>query len=590
MEKQLEFKDISRFFKRRKKSLLVAFFIIFLLGTSIALILPPIFISKATILIEEQQIPESYVQSGLTGFVEERVEMITQRILNRPTLLKIVKQYNLYSEMEDRYTSEEILEKFKNSIIVENINAELQSRKTGKPIASAVAFSIAYEGRDPISTQKVTEKLASLYLELETKRRESRSNVTTQFLNNELQNIKKQIQAYENKISKFKKSHIGELPENNSVNLQIVDRLERNVDHINTRLRELEERKISLQGQLTGVDPLNPVIIDGEKVAMNPKERLKRLYIELISLQSSLSEKHPDVKRLKREIRELESQIGKTDSSVEKIKRLNELKVRLAELQGKYDPQHPDVIKVSNEVNSLSLEVDKIIADARIQKTSIENPDNPVYISLLTQITACNAEIKSLLQEKKSKLDDIEKYQRKIDNSPIVEKEYSELRRGYDNTQRKYDEIYGKYTQAKVTQELEASDQSERFILKSPAYLPEKPYKPNRGAIILISLLVALIMGMGVALSRESLDNSIKTIEEIKSITDLPVLSSISLIVTKEEKRSKRNGLLLWSFAVIISIGVALILIHQFVIKMDIILSKLDQGWIIILERLKMII
>jgi uncharacterized protein involved in exopolysaccharide biosynthesis len=589
MEKQLEFKDINRFFNRRKKSLLITFFMIFLLGVSLAMILPPVFLSKATILIEEQQIPESYVETGITGYVEERLEMITQRILNRPTLLKIVDEYNLYSKMKDRYTTEEILEKFKNSIILENINAEIQSKRTGRSVASAVAFSIAYEGHDPISTQKVTEKLASLYLEEETKTRESRSNVTTEFLNNELENIKKQIQVYENRISKFKRSHIGELPENTGVNVQIVDRLERDLDRINTRLRELEERKISLQGQLAEVDPLKPVIIDGEKVATNPKERLKSLYIELIRLQATLSEKHPDVKKLKREISELEAQIGKSDASVAKIKRLNELKVQLAELQGKYGPNHPDVIKLSNEVNLLSMEVDRTIADERIEKTSMEKPDNPAYIQLLTRIKACDAEINSLIQEKDNKINDIKIYQRKIDNSPIVEKEYNELRRGYDNAQRKYDEIYNKLMQAKVAQGMEASDKSEHFILKSPAYLPEKPYKPNRGAIILISMLVAMVLGITLALTKESLDNTIRSVDEIKSITKLPVLTSVSLIVTKEEKSAKRVRLLLWSLAVIIAIGVALILIDQYVMKMDIILTKLNEVWKILLERLTMI-
>ena len=294
--------------------------------------------------------------------------------------------------------------------------------------------------------------------------------------------------------------------------MQIIERLERNLDQINTRLRTLEERKISLQGQLVEVDPLKPIIIDGERIAMNPKERLKRLHLELISLQSTLSEKHPDVKKLKREISELEAQIGKFDNSVDKIKRLNELKFQLAELQGKYGPQHPDVIKVTNEVNALSIEVDRIIAGEEIQKISVEKPDNPVYISLSTQISACDAEIKSLIEEKNNKINDIEKYQKKIENGPNVEKEYNELKRDYENAKRKYDETYSKVMQARVSQELEESDQSEHFILKSPAFLPEKPYKPNRGAIILISMLVAMVLGITLALTKESFDNTIKTV------------------------------------------------------------------------------
>jgi hypothetical protein len=95
---------------------------------------------------------------------------------------------------------------------------------------------------------------------------------------------------------------------------------------------------------------------------------------------------------------------------------------------------------------------------------------------------------------------------------------------------------------------------------------------------------------MGVALTKESLDNTVRTVDEIKTVTELPVLSSISLIVTKEEINSRRIKLLLWIFAVIISVGVALILIDQYLIKIDIILSKLDEVWIILMERFKNIV
>ena len=77
------------------------------------------------------------------------------------------------------------------------------------------------------------------------------------------------------------------------------------------QIRSLQERLIYLQGQISDVDPLRPIVTEDGKTIMNPNERLKYLRLELITLQSTLSEKHPDIKKLKREIKELEAQTGR---------------------------------------------------------------------------------------------------------------------------------------------------------------------------------------------------------------------------------------------------------------------------------------
>ncbi len=279
MEKQLGFQDIKNFVRRRKKSFFVTFFLIFITGIAVAVALPPLYLSEATILIEEQQIPENYVQSGISSFAEERVEMISQRVLSRPNLLEIINEFNLFSDKKNNYTTSELLSKLRKSIVLETINAEIQHKKTGRPVATAVAFTISYEDKDPVAAQKVTEKLSSLFLAEEIQSREKRTSDTTAFFEQELDQLKKEIRDYEKKISQFKKAHIGELPEFNSVNLQAIGRLESDLNRLTIRLRSLEEKRINLKGQIANVEPLTPIIIDGEKMAMNPQERLKRLYL-----------------------------------------------------------------------------------------------------------------------------------------------------------------------------------------------------------------------------------------------------------------------------------------------------------------------
>ena len=123
----------------------------------------------------------------------------------------------------------------------------------------------------------------------------------TNFLENEIERLKKEMNFMERKISNYKKKHLRELPSDSGYNLQAIGRLERQLDQTEMRLGMLEEKKLLLETQLTTIEPLTPVVIGGKDLAANPKERLKALRLELSSLRSVYSEKHPDIKKIKRE-------------------------------------------------------------------------------------------------------------------------------------------------------------------------------------------------------------------------------------------------------------------------------------------------
>ena len=432
-----------------------------------------------------------------------------------------------------------------------------------------VAFTLAFESSDPVTAQKVTDRLSNLYIEEESKNREKRTSVTKAFFQSELDNLKKQIQQYEKKISSFKKAHTGELPENMNMNFQAVNRLERDLDSRKFRLQSLEENMIYLEGKLATVEPLSPILIDGEKISGNPRKKLKKLYLQLTSLQSALSNKHPDIKKLKKEITELEAQVGTSEAAILKIKRLNQLKTKMASLQGELSPKHPDIVKLKSEIDMLEKEIGNLSTTETAKLFTQQNPDNPAYIALTTKISATKSEIASYRQEIVNITAQIENYRSKIENTPSVEKEYIELTRGYENAKRKHNEIYNKLLQAKVAQKVEATDRGGRFVLKSPAYLPEKPYKPNRIAIMLIGFIISIGTGFCIIAIKESMDQSIRTPVQINKLTNIPVMSIITYIETDEDKRAKWNKRIILASAAASIIAIALVLINYYVISLD---------------------
>lgn len=102
--------DYSDFNRRRKYYILIPFSGIFIISAIVSIVLSPIYKSSTTILIEGQQIPSEFVQSTVTEYVEHSIQIITQRIMSRSRLMDIINRFDLYNDLRDRETIEEIIE------------------------------------------------------------------------------------------------------------------------------------------------------------------------------------------------------------------------------------------------------------------------------------------------------------------------------------------------------------------------------------------------------------------------------------------------------------------------------------------------
>lgn len=589
MYKEPELRDIRNIIHRRKKGFFTIFALIILGGLMVAIALPPIYKSESIIRVDEQEIPENFVQSTLSEFVGERIAKISQQVLNRKKLLEIAKLHQLQGD-DDSKSDTEIVNQMKKDIVLEPIISDLSGEQMGRnKSVITIAFNLSYQGRDPDSVKKVTETLANQFLAEDLKRREKIVSATTNFLQGELDRIKKEINSHEKKLTEFKSAHQRELPDENNYNFQAIIRMERELDQAENQLRMLREKKMLLENNLARVEPLSPIIVQGENVATNPNQRLKQLYLELTRLRSLYSEKHPDIKKVKSEIRELETQVKDSNASVVKVKRLQQLESQYAEMQGTYGPNHPEVKAIKKEIAILKPQVNNLMTETVKTKISQEKPDNPAYIALVNEIDALKMEIEAIESDKAQINREITKYQRRIEKAPFVEKELNALMRDLESAQTKYSDISKKLMEAQISKELEGKEQSQRVTIASPAYYPTEPFKPNRLLIIILSFISAFILGSFFVTLREGMDDTVKTTETIKSITGVPVLTSVSYFVTNEEKRLKRNKKLIWGLAVLFAIGVALILVDQFVIGFDNLVLEFGQIWSVILERIKMI-
>jgi succinoglycan biosynthesis transport protein ExoP len=562
--------DLKSLIKRRLLIFLLASIPVFIIVTVVAFVLPPIYVSESTILIESQQIPEEYVKATVTGYVEERLQTITQRILSRSNLIDIINRFNLYPEIRKKYATELIIEKMRKNINLETIQAG-DRRKL-----STIAFTLTFEGKDPTTVQKIANVLASLYLEENLKKREAQATRTTEFLQKELKHIKDQIDEYGTKISVFKKAHIGELPEYNSINIQAVEQLNRDLEQANMQIRSLRERKVYLEGQLATMQSVTPIMEEEGEYIASPKERLKSLQLQLINLRSSLSEKHPDVVTLKREIERLEFEVRGAKDTSEKEMRLVSMKNELLMKKSRLGAKHPDVVRLSKEIAGLSEEIEKLKTGSSGTALAYRNPDSPAYVNLKTQLEAAKLDVVNYTNEKERIRKKIDYYRKKIENTPLIEKEYESLNTDYNNAKEKYNEIMSKLLEAEVARGMEETQHGERFTIIEAANRPEAPSKPNRLKIMLMGLFLSIGMGGGLAYMQESFDHSIKTVHEFNEISHFPVLSSIPMMMTDKEAKAKRTKMIMFTVILTAVICGALIILHYIYMPLDILWLKIQ--------------
>jgi protein tyrosine kinase modulator len=574
LEQTLDLGDYLAAFRRRRGMIVAITGIVFILGLITAFVWPPTYASSATILIEEQEIPTELIQSTVTSYASERIQVISQRVMTRGNLLGIMDKYGLYQRERQRETTEEVLADMRDDIKLDMINADVMDPRTGRPTAATIAFTVGFEGKDPQLVQKVANEITTLYLNENLRTRTEKAEETTSFLTEESKRLGAEISRLETALAEFKEKNANELPELKDLNTQVLDRTERDISDIDTQIRTLEERKIYLEGQLAILDPYG----SNTGQILSPAARLQQLRTEYIAYASRYSPNHPDVISRKREIEALEKETGIVENTSEKRARLDALRKELVVAEKTYTDEHPDVKSLKRQIASLEEELRN--PPAATTKPAPANPDNPAYISLKAQAEAADSEIRSLKTKRSQLSDKLTEYEQRLEQTPQVEREYRGLVRDFENSTQRYQEIKSKQMTAEVAQAMEKERKGEKFTLIDPPILPEEPISPNRPAIIFLSLVLALGAGIGSAAAAESMDSAVRGAKGVISILNTAPLAVIPYLASQADIGRERKRRWLMIAGVIAGIIVVLLLINFLYSPLDVLwfrgLRKID--------------
>jgi len=484
--KEIRLEDIIEIILRRRWWIILPFCLCIITGITLGFTLPKYYKAQALILIQPPELPTNYVQSMVTMDIDSRFEVFSRQILSRSNLEKIMKDLNMFTEPEhDSLFPEDPIADIRKRTTVQLIRREIPGRVS----ANAYAFSIAYEGKEPENVKKVTNALASHFIDENTRFRKTEAMGTSKFLNEELESIREELWVKEKELKEYREKYMGELPEQLNSNLNMIIRLEEQLKAKQTSLLDAQNRLAMVMGQVK-----EGTLLFGQGVSVTHDGRIVTDFDKPISLEQA--------------------------------------RAMLSYLETRYTPKHPDIIRIK-----------KIISD--LEKNKQSNQDASDVLQYVPQNTKMEIEtikthIKTLTADIADLKSQIQRYERHIGNTPGREQELLSLKRDYDNKRARYDLLLNKKLETEISVSMEEKQKGEKFRILEPAGLPQKPVFPNMKLLFLLTLVAGPNIGLGLVFLLEYLDTSFRSPKDIESELGFPVLATIPIIQNQQYERKQR--------------------------------------------------
>ena len=289
--------DLARaVWARRKWIAVLAFLGPLAAVASVLAFVPKLYQASATILVERQYMPESFVKPTVSNELEMRLHAIHEEVLSRARLEELITHFNLYPESRRDGGVKGAVDRLRKDIKLE----KKTERSTVAREPTTVAFTVSYRDPDPVKAADVTNALARFYVVTNAKKRERQANATAAFLKVELEQTKQTLDQQEKRVADYKKRNSGALPDQVSMNMLTIERL-----YSELRMNRDHQMRLAERAEMPGVGG-----IDLPPQHDRAAARLALLKQELAELTTRFTDKYPDVVAKKQEIADLEKQVA----------------------------------------------------------------------------------------------------------------------------------------------------------------------------------------------------------------------------------------------------------------------------------------
>ena len=474
--------DYMAVVNRRKWWFVVPLVLCLALGAAAVAIWPRVYLSRATIGMQSPTLSPDLLRGVSSMDPTERQRAIQQLLLSPAVLTRVAREERIDTARPPEQAAAGLRDN-----LAQNIEVPLPIGLNGRPDPSRGIdlFHLGYTDSDPARAQRIANRVASVFVEENSKAQTVRAQNTAEVLGAQVAESQAKLSDLEDKLRAKKQNYVGRLPDQVGANVQMVNGARQQFESLSIQIRAEQDRLAMLEGQLDAMRQGSGA--DG----MTSTE----------GAASQAAQKHLD---------DLQAQLA-TDRALG------------------YTDKHPDVIRLQEEIRHARAELSAAKRQQPVNREELLKSD-PLYRQRLTERDTAKLHVRELQAAAGNARAQIGAYQSRVEAAPVVEQELSSLTREYELEKTRYSDLNTRYQNARSAENVANNQGGERFSILYPASFPETPIEPQPLKIMAIAIVLGLALGAGAALGREFLDRAVYDSVALQNEFEVPVLGEIPRI------------------------------------------------------------
>lgn len=453
-----------------------------LLGWLAVATIPNVYESKARVFVEMQSVLPDQVAGNRPSDRRDQLERVQQTLTSTDNLEKVVRATALGDTVASPRELENAAEGLRKSIEVVSQDDNLFE------ITATASRGNLSDSENAKLARDIVQKMIDIFVEANLAGGRGEMSEALKFLDTQLAERQRELDAADQKRVAFETQNLGLLPGQGSISARIsAGRSE--INQIESQLVSAQSALAAINGQLAGT----PQTIAGGAVSNgSASSQLRAAEVELASARSK----------------------GWTDA-------------------------HPDVIALKSRIANLRQQ-------AADEPSGSGGIPNPAYSSLISIKAERQANVAALSARKQSLEADLAQLQAKQTAEPEVMAELAKINRDYDVLKQQYDKLLADREQIRLQGQVQTETDAVNFKVIERPNVPRAPAEPNRPLLLAFVLVAGIGAGVGAAFGVSQLKTTYPTAARLERAAGLPVLGSISQMLTSEQRVERRRKLRLF--------------------------------------------
>lgn len=310
--------------------------------------------------------------------------------------------------------------------------------------------------------------------------------------------------------------------------------LEAELKRREAQLQEAEQRRAEFEARYMGMLP---------GIGSIP-ERLSAARIELASIDRDIVTNQSALSSIRTQMAGIPATIAAPNYGAPGAgfasAQLAALEAQLSQAQARgWTDRHPDVVATKAEIARLSPQA----ARERASGAAAMGTPNPAYASLRGMAAEKEAQIGAALARKGQIQAAMAQVAAGGSDESDVAGQQERLSRDYDVLKRQYDKLVEDREQVRLRADAQSKTDAFNFRIIEPPSHPTVPASPNRPLFLTLILLVAVAGGVAAAFAKGQLQATFPSQAKLEQALGLPVLGTISEVVTADRRAERRQRL-----------------------------------------------